>query len=108
MSFSQWIGKNQPPGSNFSMTLFNLKDNQIYRCYYINETEKLEAAKSGFKVCYDTSYIKGSYPTYEMHLIDGKNDIDLRLTCNSQSMPHPTLKINLTRYDNLISTTETI
>ena len=86
-SCSEWAGKKQI-GSHFSMTLFDLDNNKNF-CYQShNYKAKLKSAQDRFEVRYNDSFMRGSYPDYEIHLKDLKNNIELDVKYHSESLPH--------------------
>ena len=87
-SFTEWLTRSKKPGSNFIITLFDLDDNKYFSHYSRNKSAKLESSKDSFNVKYNDSYMKGSYPNYEMYFKDPKNNIDFDIRYSAESLPH--------------------
>jgi hypothetical protein len=68
------------------MTLFDL-NKRAFVIYYPKKTTSLESAKDEFDVRFEDSYMKGSYPNYEMFFNDKKNDIKLNLSFHADISP---------------------
>ena len=87
-SLTEWLTKEKKPGSNIIITLFDLGNNKHFSYYSRNDSAKLESAKDSFSVRYSNSFMKGSYPNYEMHFRDSKNNIGLDIRYHAESLPH--------------------
>ena len=86
-SLSEWFSKPDNYGSNLILTLFDLADNKHFDYYSRSDTDKLKSAKDSLNVAYDDSFIKGSYPNYEVHFKDPKNNIELDVKYHAESLP---------------------
>jgi hypothetical protein len=84
----QAIGRDKSIWSIYSITLFDLNAHKIYSYDSSNDSLKLQTAKDNFFIKYDKSYIKGSYPRYQMHFLDSINNINLNLKYNAESLPY--------------------
>ena len=86
--FDEWDNKSKEKGSYVSMTLFDQDTGKIYT--YINRSNhsKLKMKKDCLHLSYDTSYLKGGYPSYEFFIDDKKNDIKLHINYKAISLPH--------------------
>jgi len=71
-----------------NIALFDEDTNQHY--IYINKKlgSHLEIQPNTFEVHLDESSMKGTYPTYDVHLRDPKNDITLDLKIHAESHPY--------------------
>jgi len=87
-SFYQGILKSKFIVSLYNITIFDFKDNKIYNYHSENESSKLESDKDRFYIKYDKSYMKGSFPTYQMLFNDPKNNINLDIIDNAESSPY--------------------
>ena len=87
-SFTEWCKKPKKTGCNHSITLFNLDDDSHVSYYSRNDSAKLKTSNNGLKVMYNDSFLKGSFPNYEMRFRDPKNDITIDLKYSSESLPH--------------------
>ncbi len=76
--------------SMFKMALFDQNKNTYFE--YLDKMDKpLLMSKSidgGFEIKYNKSFIKGSFPDYEMSFNDTKNNILIDLNFHAKSMPH--------------------
>lgn len=87
-SISQWKKRDNKPGSNILITLFDLDKKKNYDYYSKNEKQKLKTSKKNIKFSFEDSYIKGKYPNYEIFLKDKKNNIEIKLKYKAESLPH--------------------
>lgn len=87
-SLTQWIKKNNTPGSNFISTLFDINEGKHSSYYSRRDFEKLKFDNSKFEARYDDCFIKTRYPDYEMKFIDPKNDVRLFMKYEPISLPH--------------------
>jgi len=85
--YEQFI-KSKTTSSTFSITLFDIDNHKHFRYFSKNDYAKLKSARDRFDVKYDDSHAKGSYPDYEFHIKDQKNNIELDLKYNAESLPH--------------------
>ena len=74
--------------SIYSITLFNLDDQKIFRYETWKDNSKLDSQKDKFDISYEKSFIKGSFPKYQMFFRDPKNNIDLDLEYHTESSPY--------------------
>jgi len=84
-TFTEWneFGK---IGSILHSCLHENKKN--FEFYDRNEEEKLVTKEKEFFVKYDNSWLKGTYPNYQLFFHDKKNEIKLNLDFNAKSLPH--------------------
>ena len=87
-SLYQGILKSKFIVSAYTITIFDLNNKKIYNYHSENDSCKLESEKDRFYIKYDKSYIKGSFPNYQMHFNDLKNNINLNLKLNSKTTPY--------------------
>jgi len=85
--FTEWLNGKEKNGSLFNLTLFDIIKNKHYTCYLRNDKKKLETIKDKFDVRYNDNFIKGSYPNYEMSFNDEKNNIQIHLNYQAESLP---------------------
>ena len=88
VDFLQIMKKNKFPWSYYSLTLFDINKNKSY--FYSSEKDnlKMKTKNDNFFIQYDKSFLKGSYPEYQMYLDDKKNNISLDLKINVKSNPY--------------------
>jgi len=68
---SEWAAKKEI-GSSFSMVLLGIANNNHFSYPTYDYKAKLESAKDRFDVRFNDSFIRGSFPDYEMCLKDKK------------------------------------
>jgi len=86
--FTQWSENKKDIGSRFILNLFNQTNNIFTECNIRIDGKKLNVKKNKFDVSFNESFIKGSYPNYEINLIDNKSNIKINLKYESISLPH--------------------
>lgn len=86
--FYQAIGKDKTYWSVFSITIFDLDKNKNYFFQYADESSKLDIAKEKFYIKFGKTYIKGSFPNYQMNLFDPIDNITLNLKYKAESLPY--------------------
>ena len=87
-SMTEWLKINNNVGSNLITTLFDIDKNKHYNYYSSNEKEKLHITKDKNNIYYDNSFIRGSYPDYEVRFKDPKNKIELNIKYQAEALPH--------------------
>jgi hypothetical protein len=75
-------------GVVYNMTLFDQDTNKQYIYYVRSPGARLQIKNNALDARYDDSYMKGAYPTYEMHFHDHDNDIEIDFTSHAESFPH--------------------
>jgi hypothetical protein len=86
--FTRWFVTSKKLFSIFEMTLFDLDNNLHFPYFSWTKSAKLEQNKENLIVNYEDSYLKGSFPKYQMHLKNPKNDTELDIDYNAKSLPH--------------------
>lgn len=86
-TFTQWSEKTGI-GSIFHSTLVDQDKDKQYPHYSRNEKDKLKSSKNELQISYDDSFVRGSYPNYEIYCHDNENDIILDLKYHSDVLPH--------------------
>ena len=74
--------------SIYSITLFDLDNQKIYRHESWRDSSKLESVKDKFDISYEKSFIKGSFPNYQMYFTNPKDNINLDIKYNADSSPY--------------------
>jgi hypothetical protein len=87
-SLTQWLKKDNIPGSNLILTLFDMDKGDNYSYYKRNNSNKIRFDNIKCEARYDNCYIKTCYPDYEMEFIDPKNDIQLYMEYEPLSQPY--------------------
>ena len=85
--FTKWYKDKEDNGSLFNITIFDENNKKCYACRLLTKSQKLKIIKDKFDVSYKNCNIKGSYPNYNMVLINEKDDIKLELSFHSESLP---------------------
>jgi len=71
-----------------TITLFDQEEKRHYASYMRIQGTPLRTQPDTFNVGLNDSFIKGSYPSYEAHLRDPDQDIEIDLTIEADSLPH--------------------
>jgi len=87
-SLSEWFEKSKKTGSLLNASLLDQDSDKHFTYGSRNDTAKLESVKDSFFIRYEDSFIKGSYPNYEMYFNDKKNNIKLNINYHAESLPH--------------------
>jgi hypothetical protein len=80
--------KHQNRVSLFNMTLFDQDLNKQYVYFVRSPDVQLQESHEVFHVRHKKSFMKGSYPTYEMHFHDPDHEIEIDFTSHAESFPH--------------------
>lgn len=88
VAFSEGFIDEKHRGIVCNMTLFDQDSNKQYVYYLRTAGVRLQSSSETFDVHHDDSYMKGSYPTYQMHFHDPDHDIVIDFTCHAESFPH--------------------
>lgn len=88
VAFSEGFVDEEHRGVVCNMTLFDQDSNKQYVYYLRTPGVHLQSTRETFDVHYKDSYMKGSYPTYQMHFHDPDHEIVIDLTCHAESFPH--------------------
>ncbi|KYK31981.1 MAG: hypothetical protein AYK22_00025 [Thermoplasmatales archaeon SG8-52-3] len=84
----QGIGRDKTLWTSYSISIFDLDNNKIYKYSSLKDKNKLDTEKEFFNIKYEKSYITGSYPNYKMYFFDLDNNINLNLKFHSNSLPY--------------------
>lgn len=84
---SEWQTKAKRIGSNFVLTLFDQKTGENYIFDARDDKKRLESSKDEFRIQFEDSWIKGSFPNYEMRFHDSKKDVELNMTFRAKAYP---------------------
>ena len=87
VALNEWQTKDKKIGSNFVMTIFDLNNKQVFDYDKRDDTKRLESSTKNFYIKFGKSWIKGSFPRYEMHFDDPKNGIEINMRYNAKSYP---------------------
>lgn len=88
VAFSEGFIDEKHRGVVCNMTLFDQDSNKQYIYYLRTAGARLQSSSETFDVHHEDSYMKGSYPTYQMHFHDPDHDIVIDFTCHAESFPH--------------------
>jgi hypothetical protein len=88
VAFSEGFVESKRRGVVCNMTLFDQDTNKQYIYYLRTPGAHLQSNSETFDVHYDDSYMKGSYPTYQMHFHDRDHEIEIDVTSHAESFPH--------------------
>jgi hypothetical protein len=88
VAFSEGFVESKRRGVVCNMTLFDQDTNKQYVYYLRTPDVHLQTNSEIFDVHYDDSYMRGSYPTYQMHFHDQKHEIEIDFTTHAESFPH--------------------
>jgi len=70
-----------------NVALFNEETNHYYDYLLRKRDYKLQSNQDKFDVRQDETYMKGTYPSYEAHIKDPENDIEIDMTLQAESHP---------------------
>ena len=85
---NEWFERKKDIGSIFNLTLFDEQSGKHVTYFSRSDNKKLNTSKQRFEIQYEDSFIKGTYPNYEMFFNDKKNNIKLNLKYIAESFPH--------------------
>ncbi|PNX48973.1 MAG: hypothetical protein BV459_01055, partial [Thermoplasmata archaeon M11B2D] len=88
VAFSEGFVDKKHRGVVCNMTLFDQDTNTQYIYYVRTPDARLQSNSETFDVHHGDSYMKGSYPTYQMHFSDPDHDIEIDCTSHADSFPH--------------------
>lgn len=71
-----------------NITLFDQSENKHYVYYARSPGVRLQPSHDTFHVRLDETFMKGSYPTYQIHVRDPDHDIDIDFVSHVESFPH--------------------
>ncbi|MBN1280974.1 MAG: hypothetical protein JXA00_04930 [Candidatus Thermoplasmatota archaeon] len=74
--------------SVFNMTVFDEDANKYYEYYRRIPQTRLQQNPEVFDVQYEQSFMRGSYPLYQMKFHDPDHEITLEFTSQAESQPH--------------------
>lgn len=87
--FTEWYtSKPKGKGSLFKMTLYDPIKKTTYFYDIRDEINRLKSSKDKFNINFQESYMKGSYPNYEMYFYDYKNKIEIKLKYKAEAYPY--------------------
>jgi len=86
--FTQWFENKKNIGSRFIFNLINQTNNTVTECNIRIDGKKLDVKNNKLDVGFNESFIKGSYPTYRIYLVDTKSNIKIDIKYESISLPH--------------------
>ena len=84
--FVQWNEK-KDLGSMFNFSLFNENEGKSFGIFSKNFEKKLDSIKGKLDIRYEDCYLKGSFPNYEFHINDKKDNIKLNVKYKAESIP---------------------
>ena len=88
VAFSEGYVDQKQRGVVCNMTLFDQDTNKHYIYYLRTPGAQLQSSNQTFDVRHRDSYMKGSYPNYQMRFHDPDHDIEVDLTALAESYPH--------------------
>jgi hypothetical protein len=88
VAFSEGVVDLKHRGVVCNMTLFDQDTNKQYIYYLRTPGAQLQSNSETFDVHHDDSYMKGLYPTYQMHFHDPDHDIEIDFISHAESFPH--------------------
>lgn len=88
VAFSEGFVDEKHRGVVCNMTLFDQDANKQYVHYVRTPGARLQSSSDTFDVHHGDSYMKGSYPKYEMHFYDPDHEIEIDLTYHAEAWPH--------------------
>jgi hypothetical protein len=91
-TFSEGVIDRTHFGSLCNIALFNEETNQHYIYIIRHQESQLQSHQDVFDVRHGDSFMKGSYPSYEVHLRDPKNDIEIDMMLHAESLPNQVAK----------------
>lgn len=86
-TLTEWCKKSKV-GSIINTTFFNLNNSNYFTFSSKNDTKKLEYSKDTSEIKYDTSFIRGKFPNYDVVFKDKKNDIKVNLKLKAKFNSH--------------------
>ena len=88
-TFTEWYEtKPKNIGSLYNLSLFNLDKGTHQLEYTRNESKQLDSKQDGFHVQYDSCYLKGLYPEYDMKLKNQNETVKLQLKYHAEAVPY--------------------
>ncbi|KYK20804.1 hypothetical protein AYK25_08575 [Thermoplasmatales archaeon SM1-50] len=88
VAFSEGFVDEKHRGVVCNITLFDQDTNTQYTSYIRTPGARLQSSSKTFDVHHGDSYMKGSYPNYQMHFHDPDHDIEIDFTSHADSFPH--------------------
>lgn len=88
VAFSEGFVDRTHRGVVCNMTLFDQTTNKHYVMYVRTAGATLQSQTDTFDIKHKDSFMKGSYPTYQMHFHDPSNEIEIDFTVHAESYPH--------------------
>jgi hypothetical protein len=88
VAFTEWYENPQKIGSISNITLFNQDDDKHYVYCKRDDSKRLKSEIDTFYVQFEDSFMKGSFPVYNMRFINPKYDIEVNLKLEAESYPH--------------------
>jgi len=88
VAFTEWFENPKIIGSITNMTTFDQDENKHFVYYSRNDKVKLNSKKDRFDVSFEDSFMRGSFPNYEMQFRDPNNDILVNFKYHAESYPH--------------------
>lgn len=82
---TEWLKKTK---SKCNITLFDQNYNKKYIYLSQDLTKTLSSEDNSFNIKYGNSYIKGSFPEYEMYFDDKNNNIKIYMKYQAKVIPH--------------------
>jgi hypothetical protein len=87
LSLSEWNKDNKELGSIINFNIFDQEKEKHFIYYLRDDLNRLKTTKDGFYICYDDSYMKGSYPHYQLYINDKKNNIKIDIAYDAEALP---------------------
>jgi hypothetical protein len=88
VAFSEGFVESKRRGVVCNMTLFDQDKNKHY-VYYLRVPDiHLQTHSETFDIRFEDSFMRGSYPTYEVRVHDPQNEIIIDFTMHAESFPH--------------------
>jgi hypothetical protein len=88
VTFSEGVTDPSHFSSLCNIALFEEGTTQHYIYIMRHQQSQLQSHPDVFDVHYGDSFMRGSYPSYEMHFRDAENDIDIDIKLQAESLPN--------------------
>jgi len=74
-------------GSLCNIALLDEETNQQYIYILRLQESQLQSRSDAFEIHHEETFMRGAYPTYQIHLRDPEHDIDVDMTLEAESLP---------------------
>jgi hypothetical protein len=88
VALSEGFVDNKQRGVVCNFTLFDQDTNTHYVYYVRTPGGRLQTNNETFDIRYNKTYMRGAYPTYQMHFHDPDHEIEIDFTSHAESFPH--------------------